>query len=94
MLLPLGAKGRGGYESWYTYFSLLLLVAILLKHNVNEKNMRNIDVRIHVKLEVNCQSRFVWDPSSSKKWSTQKIRPHKKLTQAENFEPRKKNWPT
>ena len=41
------------------YFSLLLLVAILLKHNVDEKNMRNIDVRIHVKLEVNCQSRFV-----------------------------------
>ena len=35
------------------YFSLLLLVAILLKHNVDEKNMRNIDVRIHVKLEVN-----------------------------------------
>ena len=35
------------------YFSLLLLVAILLKHNVDEKNMRNIDVSIHVKLEVN-----------------------------------------
>ena len=35
------------------YFSLLLLVAILLKHNVDEKNMGNIDVRIHVKLEVN-----------------------------------------
>ena len=28
------------------YFSLLLLVAFVLKHNVNEKNKRNIDVRI------------------------------------------------
>ena len=28
------------------YLSLLLLVAFVLKHNVNEKNMRNIDVRI------------------------------------------------
>ena len=34
------------------YFSLLLLVAFVLKHNVDEKNMRNIDVRIHVKLEL------------------------------------------
>ena len=33
-------------------FSLLLLVAFVLKHNVDEKNMRNIDVRIHVKLEL------------------------------------------
>ena len=28
------------------YFSLLLLVAFVLKNNVDEKNMRNIDVRI------------------------------------------------
>ena len=28
------------------YFSLLLLVAFVLKHNVDEKIMRNIDVRI------------------------------------------------
>ena len=34
------------------YFSLLLVVAFLLKHNVDEKNMRNIEIRIHVKLEV------------------------------------------
>ena len=34
------------------HFSLLLLVAFVLKHNVDEKNMRNIDVRIHVKLEL------------------------------------------
>ena len=29
-----------------SYFSLFLLVAFVLKHNVDEKNMRNIDVRI------------------------------------------------
>ena len=34
------------------YFNLLLLVAFVLKHNVDEKNMRNTDVRIHVKLEL------------------------------------------
>ena len=28
------------------YFSLLLLVAFVFKHNVDEKNMRNIDVKI------------------------------------------------
>ena len=27
------------------YFSLLLLVAFVLKHNVDEKNMRNIGIR-------------------------------------------------
>ena len=35
-----------------TYFSLLYLVAFVLKHNVDEKTMRNIDVRIHGKLEL------------------------------------------
>ena len=33
-------------------FSLLFLVALVLKHNVDGKNMQNIDVRIHVKLEL------------------------------------------
>ena len=33
-------------------FSLLLLVAFVLKHNVDEKNMRNIDVKMHLKLEL------------------------------------------
>ena len=28
------------------YISLLLLVAFVLKHNVDKKNLRNIDVRI------------------------------------------------
>ena len=34
------------------YFSFVLFVDFVLKHNVDEKNMRNIDVRIHVKLEL------------------------------------------
>ena len=34
------------------YFSLLYFVTFVLKHNVDEKNMRSIDVRIHVKLEL------------------------------------------
>ena len=70
------------------YFSLLLLVAFVLKHNVDEKNMRNIDVRIHVKLEVNCQSRFFWDPSSQKKWPRKNLDPRKKIDAGRKF------WPT
>ena len=34
------------------YFSLLLLVAFVFKHNLDDKNMRNIDVIIHLKLEL------------------------------------------
>ena len=34
------------------YFSLLLLVAFIIKHNVDEKNMRNIEIRVHVRLEL------------------------------------------
>ena len=34
------------------YLSLLLLIAFVLAHNVDDENMRNIDVRIHVKLEL------------------------------------------
>ena len=34
------------------YFNLLLRVAFVLKHNVDEKNMRNIDVKMHLKLEL------------------------------------------
>ena len=37
---------------WGPRVSLLLLVAFLLKHNVDEKSMRNFDVIIHVRLEV------------------------------------------
>ena len=48
-LLPLGAEGVGAVNLDITDFSLLLLVASPLKHNVDEKNMPNIHVRIHVK---------------------------------------------
>ena len=34
------------------YFNLILLVAFVPKHNVDEKNMQNIDARTHVKLEL------------------------------------------
>ena len=34
------------------YFSLLYPVAFVFKHDADEKNMRNIDVRIHVNLEL------------------------------------------
>ena len=70
-------KGVGVMNLDIPCFSLLLLVAILLKHNVDEKNMRNIDVRIHVKLEVNCQSRFDTHPP-------QKNDPRKKLDPTKN----------
>ena len=34
------------------YFSLPFLVVFVLKHNVDENNMRNINARIHVKVEL------------------------------------------
>ena len=34
------------------YFSLPFLVVFVLKHNVDENNMRNINVRIHVKVKL------------------------------------------
>ena len=46
LLLPLGIEGVGPVNLDVPYFSLLLLVAFVLKHNVDEKIMRNIDVRI------------------------------------------------
>ena len=57
LLLPLRAEGVGVVNLDIPYLSLLLLV-VFLEHNVDEKNMRNIDIRIHVKLEVKCQSIF------------------------------------
>ena len=35
-----------------TYFTLLLLLALVLRRNLNEKKIGNIDVRLHVKLEL------------------------------------------
>ena len=49
--VPLEIEGYGSVNLDISYFSLLLLVAFVLKHNV-KKNMLNIDVRIHVKLEL------------------------------------------
>ena len=51
LLLPLRADGVGAVNVDITNFILLLLVVSALKHNVDEKNMPNIHVRIHVKLE-------------------------------------------
>ena len=34
------------------YFSLPFLVVFVLKYNVDEKNMQNINIRIHVKVEL------------------------------------------
>ena len=53
LLLPLGTKGCGGTVNIdIPYFSLVLLVAFVLTHNVDEKNMQNTDVSIQVKLEL------------------------------------------
>ena len=52
LLLPLGVKGVGSVNLDIPYFSLLCLVAFVLKHNVDAQNMQNIDVRIHVKPEL------------------------------------------
>ena len=43
------------------YFSLLFLLVFVLKHNVDENNVRNINVRIHVKVklqEIGCDLRY------------------------------------
>ena len=45
MLLPLGIEGVGVVNLYILYVSLLLLVAFLPEHNVDEKNMRSIDVK-------------------------------------------------
>ena len=50
LLLPLGAEGVEAMNLDIACFSLLLLVAFVLKHNADEKIC--IDVRIHVKLQL------------------------------------------
>ena len=55
LLLPFGAKGgveAMNFDISIPYFCFLVLVAFALKHNVDENNTRNIDVRIHIKLEL------------------------------------------
>ena len=34
------------------YFSLLLLAALLLEHNVDQKNMRNIEVKASIEISL------------------------------------------
>ena len=74
----LGLTGSGGCESWYPLFYLTFTVAFLLEHNVDEKIMRNIEVRIHVKLEVSVNQDFF------------KKRPP---LPCKNLDPCKKIWP-
>ena len=53
LLLTLGVKEWGLWI--FIYLILVYLTCsfwFLLKHNVDDKNMRNIDVRIHLKLEL------------------------------------------
>ena len=52
MLLPLGPEGSGVLNCDIPYYSLLLHVAFALKHKFTRKNLRNVDVRIHMKLEL------------------------------------------
>ena len=50
LLLLLGTEGVGAVNIDLLYFSLPFLVVFVLKHNVDEKNMRNINVRIYVNI--------------------------------------------
>ena len=86
--------GVGAVNLDILYFSLPFLVVFVLKHNVDENNMRNINVRIHVKVklqEIGCDLTYplfgfneqliYWKPIS---WKPIKI----------FLDPRKKLWPT
>ena len=50
LLLLLGTEGVGAVNIDILYFSLPFLAVFVLKHNVDEKNMRNINVRIYVNI--------------------------------------------
>ena len=52
LLLLLGTEGVGAVNLDILYFSLPFLVVFVLKYNVDEKNMQNINIRIHVKVEL------------------------------------------
>ena len=62
------------------YFRLLLFVAFLLEHNLDEKSMRNIDVRIHVNLEVKVPIFWTHPPHPP--------HTHPKITHTQIFNPR------
>ena len=89
MLLNLGNEGVEPANLDIPYFNLLLLVAFVLKYNIDEKNVRNTDVRIHVKLElqvgcwfnINEQLRYYCESANRDLFrpSTKKIDPGEKL---------------
>ena len=87
-----GSTGVGPVNRDILYFSLLLLVAFVLKHNVNEKNMRNIDVRIHADLTYplcgfNEQLRYYFESANRDFFrpTTKKFDPRKNLDPRKNF---------
>ena len=84
MLLPLKVEGGRGCESWYPLFYLTFTVAFLLEHNVDEKIMRNIEVRIHVKLEVIVNQDF---------FKKRPLPPLSPPLPRKNLDPCKKIWP-
>ena len=68
------------------YFSLLLLVALLPEHNVDEKSMQNIDVRILVKLRVKLPIEILSRPTPKPSFPYQKkINPLKSLLPCKKF---------
>ena len=76
LLLLLGADRVGVVNlNNLPYFSLLLLVAYLLEHNVDEKNMRNTEVKASIEISLD---------SPPKKDSRQNLDPQNILTHAEN----------
>ena len=69
------------------YFSLLLLVALLPEHNVDEKSMQNIDVRILVKLRVKLPIEILSRPTPKPSFPYQKKITHSKVySPAKNFD--------
>ena len=68
------------------YFSLLLLVALLPEHNVDEKSMQDIDVRILVKLRVKLPIEILSRPTPKPSFPYQKeINPLKSLLPCKKF---------
>ena len=76
------------------YFSLLLLVAFLHEHNVYEKSMRNIDVRIHVKLGVEVLIKIFFRPNTNHLFPHPKMTHSKIYTSAKNLDSGRKFLPT
>ena len=85
VLLPLGAEGGGDVNPDIPYFSLLSLVAFLHEHNVDEKSMSNIDVRIHVKLGVKVPIKIFFRPTTNHLFPHPKNEPLKNLDPCQKF---------